>query len=273
MVVLPLLGQLADDYGRKPLLLLTVSTSIIPFALLAINQSREFIYAYYILRTLSSIISHGSIFCIAVAYAADVVEDSKRVAAFSWMTGLNSAAHVLGNVLARFIPEEYIFKALYIKSSFSLSVIVAIVLLTFCPVYISFFLPETIKHTQKEELPSSLLSKFLTVLKARYYSMKYAATIIVSSPTLGGISLVSFFYELGMSGIINILMYYLKATFGFDKNQFTELSMMVGAGSIISQILVLPVINPLVGEKMILCLALLASIAYALLYGFAWASW
>jgi len=41
---------------------------LIGVALLAWNQSEEFVYAYYVLRTISYIISKGSIFCISVAY-------------------------------------------------------------------------------------------------------------------------------------------------------------------------------------------------------------
>ncbi|GMH11235.1 hypothetical protein Nepgr_013076 [Nepenthes gracilis] len=259
MVVLPLLGQLADEYGRKPFLLLTVSTSVFPFALLAISGSRGFVYAYYVLRTISYILSQGSIFCIAVAYAADVVQDSKRAAAFSWITGLFSASHVLGNVLALFLPSRYIFE-------------VSIGLLIFCPVYMQLFLVEVVNRKQEEQ-QSPLHSKVLNAFKERSKSMRYAATLVFRSPTLKGISLISFFYELGMSGISSVLLYYLKAAFGFTKNQFSEILMVVGAGSIVSQMLILPLINPLIGEKMILCAGLLASIAYGLLYGFAWASW
>ncbi|XP_027364409.1 hippocampus abundant transcript-like protein 1 [Abrus precatorius] len=260
MVVLPLLGQLSDEHGRKPLLLITMSTTIISFALLAWHQSEEFVYAYYVLRTISYIISQGSIFCISVAYVADVVNESKRAIVFSWMTGLLSASHVLGDVLARFLPENYIF-------------VVSIALLIFCLVYMKFFLVETVVQAPRKNRESGCWAKIVDVLQQRYKSMKRAAEGVIFSPTLRGMALVSFFYELGMSGISSVLLYYLKAVFGFNKNQFSELLMMVGIGSIFSQMLLLPILNPLVGEKVILCSALLASIAYAWLYGLAWAPW
>ncbi|XP_051120003.1 uncharacterized protein LOC127243844 isoform X2 [Andrographis paniculata] len=260
MIVLPLLGQLADDYGRKPLLLLTVSTTIVPFTLLAINQSRSSVYAYYILRTVSYIISQGSIFCIAVAYAADVVEDSKRAVAFSWITGLFSASHVVGNILARFLPEDYIFE-------------VSIALLIFVPLYMSLFLTETRRPAQKANQRIPFFKKTITIVQERYHSMRTAVNVVTDSTTLNRISLISFFYELGMSGISGVLLYYLKSVFGFDKNQLSEILMMVGVGSIFSQMLLLPILNPIVGEKLILCAGLLASVAYGLLYGLAWAPW
>ncbi|XP_040991516.1 uncharacterized protein LOC121238625 isoform X2 [Juglans microcarpa x Juglans regia] len=235
MAILPLLGQLADEHGRKPMLLLTTSTSIFPFAILAWNRSKGFVYAYYVLRTISYILSQGSIFCIAVAYAMLLM----TVRGLQHLVGLQ----------------------------------VSIALLIICPVYMQFFLVETVKLAPVRNQDSACLSKMIKVLHKRYKSMRDAATIVFSSPTLRGISLVSFFYELGTSGITYVLWYYLKAAFGYGKNQFSEILMMVEIGSIVSQMLVLPLINPLVGEKIILCIALLASIAYALFNGLAWASW
>ncbi|CAJ1976684.1 unnamed protein product [Sphenostylis stenocarpa] len=260
MVVIPLLGQLSDEHGRKPVLLFIVSSSVFPMALLVWHQSEEFVYAYYVLRTISNIISQGSIFCITVAYAADVVTERRRATVFSWISGLLSASHVIGDLLALFLPEKYIFA-------------ISTALLIFCPVYMKFFLVETVIVAPKNHRESGWWTKIVNVPQQRYKSMRRAAEVVMFSPTLRGMALVSFFYELGISGISSVLLYYLKAAFSFDKNQFSELLGMVGIGSIISQMLLLPILNPLVGEKVILCSALLASIAYAWLCGLAWAPW
>ncbi|CAH9108612.1 unnamed protein product [Cuscuta epithymum] len=261
MVAVPILGQLADDYGRKPILLLTVSTTIFPYILLAISQSRGFVYAYYVVHTLSDIISrHGNIFCISYAYAADVTDQSSTAAVFSWMHGLFSASDFLGNALARFLPENYIFE-------------VSIGLSAFAPVYMALYLVETVKPISgvNECLPN--VNKAKKFMWDRYDSMRRAVLIVISSPTLKCITLISFFFKLGMTGIDAVLLYYLKAVFGFNKNQLSEVLMVVGVGSVVSQMVVLPLIYPFVGEKLMFCISLLASIAYALLYGLAWAPW
>ncbi|XP_073013417.1 uncharacterized protein [Typha latifolia] len=260
MLVLPILGQLADECGRKPLLLLTLSTSIVPFFVLAWNESRTAVYVYLILRTISYILSQGSIFCISVAYAADVVEPHKRAVAFGFITGLFSASHVLGNVLARFLPEGWIFE-------------VSITLLVCSVLYLKIFLVETVSEAPSPHPYVSYSSFVRRALQERWNSMKDNIHVVTNSETLKGISLVSFFYELGMSGISGVLLYYLKSVFGFNKNQFSEILMVVGVGSIFSQILVLPLINPFTGERGVLCIAVIAAIAYALLYGLAWARW
>uniref|UniRef100_M1BPT4 Hippocampus abundant transcript 1 protein n=1 Tax=Solanum tuberosum TaxID=4113 RepID=M1BPT4_SOLTU len=190
MVVIPVLGQLADEYGRKPLLLLIVSTAIFPSAILAIDESKGFVYAYYVLRIISHIMSQGSIFCISAAYA------------------------------------------------------VSVALLIIAPVYMIIFLTETVKLTPNLNQHLRWSSKAYKLVQDRYSSMRYALHV-----------------------------YYLKSAFDFNKNQFSEILMMVGVGSIITQMLVFPLVNPLVGERVVLRIALLASITYALLYGLAWASW
>ncbi|XP_042484382.1 tetracycline resistance protein, class H-like isoform X4 [Macadamia integrifolia] len=223
VVMLPYLGQLADEYGRKPLLLFTISASIFPFAVLAWSDSKKYLYAYYVLRMISHIISQGSLSCISVAYVADVVEDnSMRAAAFGWITGLFAVSNFLGNLLSRVLPEDYIFE-------------VSIILLAVCPVYLKLFLVETIKPVPRQDQHSSCLETINNVCKNQYQSVKNGLAVGCNSGTLKQIALITFLYKLGMSGIASVLLYYLKSVFAFNKNQFSDILMLVGIGSIFSQ--------------------------------------
>lgn len=129
-----------------------------------------------------------------VIFQADVVADGKRAAAFSWITGLFSASHVVGNMLARFLPEDYIFEVClccYLFSIFYQSLTclfiwpyfqfqVSIALLIFVPVYMTLFLTETVKPTQKPDHHISCLNKAIKIVKERYYSMKHAVHVVTS---------------------------------------------------------------------------------------------
>jgi len=67
--------ETCDDFSTSMVVCLLMdfhvlsSLYMLTAALLVWRQSAEFVYAYYVIRTISNIISQGSIFCIAVAYA------------------------------------------------------------------------------------------------------------------------------------------------------------------------------------------------------------
>ena len=127
-----------------------------------------------------------------------MISDSKRAAVFSWITGLFSASHVLGNALARFLPESYIFVVsiheyicwflccilcfLFVKKLLirGLWFQVSIALLIFCPAYMQLFLAETVKPPPRSDRDTACLSWTLKVVHNRFKSMRNAAALVVS---------------------------------------------------------------------------------------------
>jgi len=127
---------------------------------------------------------------------ADVVNESKRAAVFSWISGLLSASHVLGDLLARFLPEKYIFAVclccqcsdhsqIFHTCLFGMNLIysstfqVSIVLLIICPVYMKFFLVESMILAPKNDRESGCWAKIVNVPQQRFKSMRRAAEIVI----------------------------------------------------------------------------------------------
>lgn len=264
MIMTPIFGGFSDRYGRKPLLLVMFTISIFPHTVLSYSRTREFVYIFYVVDTIASVIVDGSVNCLTLAYVADTVEEHARSSTFGIVAGVISLGYVVSTLVARAISESYIFQfaaALAILSTLYMKVFVVE---TVSPQSLGDKI-DAIKHSS--EVPHYGKSK------TWLFCMDDVFGKIKSSPILVQVIVISFFCGLADAGLQGVLWYYLKSTFNFGKNQFSELMLIGGSASVFLQLIVMPFLVPLIGEKMILCIGLFGDFFHAILYGVAWAPW
>lgn len=266
LVTMPIVGKLSDTYGRKLMLTIPMVLSIFPLAILAYSRTREFYYAYFVLKTLISMATEGSVHCLALAYVADNVPESRRVSTFAIMSGILSCAFVCGNFSARLLSTSATFQ-------------VAAALSVVALVYMRLFLQESIVQNaisanapEVDCLLEKSPRKALQLFK-RLPSLSDTIGLLSTSPTFSKVAVISFFSTVAEVGAHASLLYYLKAQFQFDKDQFADLMIIGGIAGSISQLVLMPTLAPTFGEEKLLSLGLFFCCVNMLLYSIAWSSW
>ncbi|CAK8574210.1 unnamed protein product [Lathyrus sativus] len=262
----PLIGNLSDRYGRKALITLPLTVSLIPQAILAYSRDTKFYYAYYVVKTLAAIAGEGSFHCLALAYVADKVPVGKRASAFGILAGVGSASFVGGTLAARFLSTPLTFQVASVFSMIAL-------------VYMRIFLKESAPMTQpllkeaeepciqqcEDDMPQKTFKKLP--------SMGDVICLLKCSPTFSQAAIVLLFNSLADGGLMAVLLYYLKARFQFNKNQFADLMMISGIGATLTQLFLMPILVPAVGEEKLLSTGLFVSCINIFVYSVAWSSW
>ncbi|XP_021902704.1 hippocampus abundant transcript-like protein 1 isoform X2 [Carica papaya] len=270
LVMMPLIGNLSDKYGRKALLTLPITLTILPLATLAYSRTRSFFYGYYVLKTLTAMVCEGSVHCLSLAYVADNVPEARRASAFGILSGIASCAFVCGTLSTRFLSTP---------ATFQVAASMAIV----STVYMRLFLPDSVIH---DNLSTPIMSnekvnvtqpiegspKKMEVFKTMP-SLGDVLTLLKSSVTFSQAAIVSFFSSLADVGLHASLMYYLKARFHFNKDHFADLMVISGIAGTISQLLLMPLLAPALGEDRLLAIGLFFSCAHMFLYSIAWSFW
>ncbi|KHN20137.1 hippocampus abundant transcript-like protein 1 [Glycine soja] len=270
LVMMPLLGNLSDKYGRKAILTVPMILTIIPVGILAYSRTKKFFYVYYVFKILISMICEGSVPCLGLAYVADNIPESGRSTAFGILSGIASAAFVCGTLSARFLSTAL---------TFQVSTLIAVI----GALYMQFFLRDSAiddKHlyTPIISQENPIISKVNGKLESKKHLFKALRSIedltsfLNSSLTITQAAIVAFFNSLADVGLHGSLLYFLKAQFHFDKNQFADLMVISGIAGTVSQLILMPILAPILGEARLLSVGLFFHCIHMFLYSIAWSS-
>lgn len=269
VVMTPLIGNLSDRYGRKALLTLPLSLSVIPQVILAYSRDTKFFYAYYAVKTLAAMAGEGSFHCLALAYVADKVPDGKRTSAFGILAGVGSASFVGGTLAARFLSTA---------STFQVGSVLSMIALVYMRIFLEDSVPgggmkQTLLKKVQEPRPEDDSSQRTTETFKKLPSVGDLICLLKCSPTFSQAAIVSFFNSLADGGLMAVLLYYLKARYQFNKNQFADLMMITGIGATLAQLFLMPILVPFIGEEKLLSTGLLISCINIFVYSVSWAAW
>ncbi|XP_059296802.1 uncharacterized protein LOC132049858 isoform X1 [Lycium ferocissimum] len=274
MMMLPLLGHLSDVYGRKALLTVPVAASIFPSVILAIGRSRNYFYAYYVVKTFTGMVSDNGIECLSIAYAAANISEEKRVSAIGAVAGIGSAASLFGTMAARFLSTAHIFLVAAISSAVA-------------AIYMRMFLKETSGCVNTDPLDQPILvdsgaecsqsgsdsKKIVSRSFKKVLPLKDIFCLLRSSVTLSLATVIAFLNGLGEGGQQTPFLYFLKARLQYNKDNFAVLMLIGYSMAAIGQLFLMPRLAPIIGEEAILSLALIAGFVNMLIDSIAWAVW
>ncbi|XP_018485913.1 uncharacterized protein LOC108856576 isoform X2 [Raphanus sativus] len=273
MVMMPVIGSLSDRYGIKAILTLPMCLSILPPGY---RRDTHFFYLFYIIKILTALVCEGAVDCLAFAYVGENIHDRTRISAFSILAGIKMISALCGTLVARFLPVALIFKVSAISFLVGL-------------LYMRLFLKERLNndevcdHHQDDQdstevtilaepilnhttIKTSVFNKKRSSLKDMIFLMK-TSTIFMQA------LVVTFFSSFSDSGMQSAFLYFLKARFGFDKNQFADLLLLVTIVGSISQLFVLPRFASSIGERKLLSTGLFMEFMNMAIVSISWAPW
>ncbi|XP_021903850.1 hippocampus abundant transcript-like protein 1 [Carica papaya] len=252
LVMLPVIGNLSDKYGRKALLTVPMTLSIIPSGILAYSIETPYFYAYYVLKTLFGLVCEGSVVTLAHAYMADNVPEQQRASAFGILAGVLSASLLCGTLAARFLSTTFTFQVATVASIIGLA-------------YMRISLKEQVCDTGDNMLRP--------ILKAGTDDIRNDPDADHSPRTVPRFKNIPSIRDVICLLRIRSLQYFLRARFHFNQPQFAELMLIVAVAMAISQLLLMPALVSVISEEKLLSLGLFMSFMHVLSSSIAWAVW
>ncbi len=241
-VFTPIQGALSDRFGRRPVLLISMTGLGLDYILMALAPD---LWWLFLGRALSGITAAS--FGTANAYIADITPPDKRAAAFGLMGAAFGIGFVLGPLLGGVTGAVDPRLPFWIAAGLSL----------LNALYGYFILPES--------LPPEKRSKAFSLAKANPLS---SFKLLSSHPELFGLASAQFLYMIAHNVYPTVFAWFVMYRYGWDQLMIGYALAAVGVTSIIVQGgLTGPVVKAL-GERRAIIVGLCFGISGFLIYTF-----
>ena len=242
----PLIGNLSDRFGRRPILLASVLTFAIDNLICALAGSYWILFAGRILAGIS-----GASFATCSAYIADISNDDNRARNFGLIGIAFGTGFALGPVIGGLLGE---FGA---RVPFYGAALLAFVnFIAAC-----FLLPETLARRHRRRFQLSRANPLGALRQMRHY------------PGIGWIGFVLFLYWLAHAVYPAVWPFVSSYRYGWSEGQIGLSLGIFGVTGAIVMGLVLPRIVPVLGEWRTAALGLTFSAVGLAGYAAAWQGW
>jgi DHA1 family tetracycline resistance protein-like MFS transporter len=245
-VCAPILGNLSDKYGRRPVLLFSLLGFGIDYLFLALAPSYGWLFIGRIIAGIT-----GASFTTASAYIADISTSENRAKNF----GMIGAAFGLGFIIGPAIGG--LLSGLGIRAPFYAAAILC--LLNF--LYGYFILPESLDKEHRRQFQWKKANPLGSLIQLKKY------------PALGGLMFSLFLVYLAIQAIQGNWNYFTMYRFGWNEKMVGLSLAVIGLLVAIVQAVLTRIVNPKLGNERSVYLGLTFYAMGLFLFAFATKGW
>ena len=242
----PLLGNLSDRYGRRPVLLLSLFGLGIDYIFLALAPSIGWLFLGRIIAGLG-----GASFTTATAYIADISTPENRAQNFGMVGAAFGVGFILGPVIG----------GLLVDFGLRVPFIVAAILSLFNCVYGYFVLPESLSLENRREFDWKRANPLSAIKQLKKY------------PSVSGLVISYFLIYLATNSVQSTWSFFTIQQFSWNAKMIGMSLGLVGLLVGIVQGGLIRFINPLLGNKRSVYIGMALYTIGLVLFSFASQSW
>jgi MFS transporter, DHA1 family, tetracycline resistance protein len=242
----PILGNLSDRWGRRPIILVSLFGSACDYLLLAFAPSLAWLFLGRVVAGVT-----GANISAVSAYIADVSPPEKRAQNF----GLIGVAFGLGFIIGPALGG--ILGSVDLRLPFL--VVAGITAINW--LYGFFVLPESLNPENRREFSWSRANPVASL------------GLLARSPLVAGLAVTIVFTSLAQNGLQTVWVYYTGLRYGWDTLAVGLSLAAVGLAAAVVQGGLLSLILARIGERRSVIYGLLVAAACSLLYGLAPQGW